>query len=346
MARRRQTIGGDEGDDIVDAYTQAYFKRGQQEDPRMAMAMQLLGLQEKSQQASEARAQEERQQQALERYQQGQLGIERERVGVSKSEAEANALARAAEADFRAQQAARGEQLTREAGVREAEKARLEHEDKLRGQKSEAIRYAVAQQYMTPEEGIAQIHALDPEMQRVAEGVKEKALGEKVAANLERYRAMKPEARQALAANPAEMLTVGGPEGYRRILQQLGEQPSVAGAAAPKGPNISVANLLWNTPGGLENIFRGIANVGGRAIYGRDVPQYSYVPWTEVNVAGGGGPSTPVGPPPETPLQPGLGGYGPMVPQEAVPEWQYGVGTRRPPPPPVDDILARARLGQ
>jgi hypothetical protein len=342
MARYRQTIGGD---DDEDSYAKAYFARQQQADPRMEMAMQLLGLQERQQTAKEKQALDERQQAALEKLQSGQLAVAQMNQQTAKMGAESEAEARRAgiTSDVQRRMDEAGKEVTRKEEAAATLAANKEAKDRETAEKlmKDMLEHGELKK-TDPEYELLQERA-SPGITEEKRQLKETVFNRQVGEGLAKYQGLDEKAKKALAANPAAL---GTPEVYAEILKQAGVQTPAGSAALPKGPNVSVANLLWNAPGGIENIFRGIANVGGKAIYGRDVPQYSYVPWTEVNVAGGGGPPTPVGPPPETPLQPGLGGYGPMVPQEAVPEWQYGVGTRRPPSLPVDDILAKTRFGQ
>lgn len=354
MARRRQTIGGDEGDDIVDAYTQAYFKRGQQEDPRMAMAMQLMGLQQSQQEAALNREEKARAQQAEEMWRSGQLGLEREKLGVTKSEAESAAKAREGEAKAREEERAfregtttRDIQYKMDQAQREAEKSRTEQENKNRENKATAIWRLANQQVISPERARAEWDALYPENVEIAANMKEQALGEAVTQNLERFKGMKPEARKAMLQNPVEMQKIGGVEGYKRIMAQLG--PNADQPAPPE-------RGFWS------KMFSGFGEPGAAATTPTGPPQLN------TTIAGGYQPgaafprqmqpgvdvqSVASAPPGPSIQMPQTVGYG----QDAAgPEWRYGTGNQAIPQAPIavpqvprstviDDLLMKAMQG-
>jgi hypothetical protein len=288
----------------------------------MAMAMQLMGLQEKSQQASEARAQEERQQQALERYQQGQLGIEREKLGVTSKEAEAAEKARQEERAFREGATTRDIQYKMDQAGREQEKAKGEQENKLREIKAGVLKQTIAAgRPLTPMEE-AMLGNIDPEYKDVAAGMREQALGEAVAQNLERFRGMKPEQRKAMLQNPVEMGKIGGIEGYNRIMAQLGPE-----ANQPAAPERGFWSKMFSGTGKPT----AIGAIPELADTERVIPEWQQ-PIGPQNVVSAPAPvvqrpPTAIGALPEL-----------TEPERVIPEWQQPVQ----PGLSINDILAKA----
>lgn len=342
MARRN--VGGEDAD-----YAAFLASRQQQTDPRMAMALQIMGLMEKQRTGAEDRALEEQKQKAQEMYQSGQLGLEREKLGVSKTEAEAAAREREATRAFQEGATTRDIQYKMDQAGREAEKAQAEQENKNRENKATAIWRLVNEKVLLPEEGKAQFNQLYPENVGVEKGLKESARQDQIATGLAKYQKATPKEREALAKNPAAQGAYGPPDVYDEILKQAGVNVAQPGAPTAGGLSGGIQDVLWNLPGGVENIFRGISNVGAKAWYGGNAPQYSYVPWTGANeeIPKYLGEGPPVAPPPAGPIpRPQYGNYGVQAgPAEAPPEWQYGVGQQRP-PAPLNDLLAKALQNQ
>jgi hypothetical protein len=281
MARRRQTIGGD---DDEDSFIKAYFANQQQQqyDPRMEMAMKLLGFQERQQTAREKQALDERQQAALEKYQAGQLGIEQLRQKTSEAEAKSLSEARTAETSGKIQ--ARMDEAQKEASRREEAAATL-------AANKEAKDRETAEKLMKDMLEHGDLKKTDPEydllQERASPGIteekkklKEGLFNRQVSEGLAKYQGADAATRKALAANPA---TLGGPDVYAEILKQAGVQ-TPSGTAVPESETIGgVGNWLWNAPGALQNVGKGTANLAARAALGANAPQVPYTEFTPLS---------------------------------------------------------------
>lgn len=201
--------------------------------------------------------------------------------------------------------------------------------------------YAALKERATP--------GLGAEVEQAKAGLRNRQVQE----GLARYQKATPKEREVFGKGPGSA-ALGPPDVVDEILKQAGVQvapPGVAGAApgaasGEGGVSGGIADALWNLPGGTENLYNWMANAGGKAWYGKDAPQYPYVPWTHAaDEWTKGGPKVapaPVGPAP----RPEFGNYGPLVAEEAPPQYQYGVGQQRPPPASLNDLLAKALQGQ
>ena len=192
MARRRQQYEDED---------EAYF--AQQEDPRARTAMQLLGMMQEMGKSAESRAINERQQAALEAYQQGQLehsaAQERrlmETLAESKrSEAEKETIRQRELGEERAHRAEREKKEDEEKATKAAKEAK---DDAV-----EAIDKLVSRQVITPEEARARYDKLDPEMAEVAKGIKAQGLAKKVESGREIYKTASPKQRAMYKKDPS-----------------------------------------------------------------------------------------------------------------------------------------------
>jgi hypothetical protein len=185
------------------------------------------------------------------------------------------------------------------------------------------------------------------ESEQIAQADREKA----VTGGLAKYQQADPKAKAQYAKDPATMGAGITPEIYGEILKRANvnvAQPGAPAAVSSGSGGLSggIPDVLWNLPGGVENIFRYGANLGSKAWYGKDAPQYEYMPWTHAaDEWAKGGPEVAPAPAGSTP-QPQYGNYGQPVADVSVPpEWQYGVGQQRP-PPALNDLLAKALQNQ
>ena len=234
MARRAQ-IGGDDGD-----YAAFLASRQQQADPRMAMALQIMGLMDKQQSEQQRQALDERQQAWLEKNQAGQLGIEQLKQKAAETEyqslAEARKAATASEAQKRIDEAAK------EAATEKQQAANLDYL-KTKADRDAAVEvFKNAVEHGNLKEGTPQYEIL---AEAAMPGYKEKSTAakkgifeENVAAGLAKYQKATPKEREAYAKTPGAFGTATGlPQDiYDEVLKRANMQVAQPGAPAAASP--------------------------------------------------------------------------------------------------------------
>jgi hypothetical protein len=250
-----------------------------------ALAMALMGYGKGG--GPEARALDERTQAAVELFQQGQLAnmAEGRRIDELKGRSEAEARTAGIADTAEQRKVAAQNELQRQKELADSlERAR---EIEARATAKGLLDTLVKENRMAP---------TDPEYIRLAERAMPgyKAESEqlnqadresKITKGLTTYQKADPKAKAQYAKDPATMGAGITPDVYGEILKRAGVNVAQPGApasvTAPTGGVKDIAaDVLWNLPGGVENLFRMGANLGSSAWYGKGAPQYELMPWT------------------------------------------------------------------
>ena len=304
MARRTNTAGAD--DDEVMQYFFGGGGRGQQAIDPMASAMQLLGFGQKLQESQSAREQQAAEN-LIKQAQTQQTGAKTASdIALAESTMDLNKQLKQASIDEALGRINyQTEQLANEKFKAQADMAKT----------------MMADTSIPIADRMRMWGALDPAIKNMLDVGAEAANKTKAQALVPGIKAVygKPEElKNLLAGVPQEILE--RPEiPWQQMNEELGRQQagSLSGAAGGGG-------LLWNAPGVLQNVGKGIVNKLLTVAAGKHAPQVPYTqytdPFEEVPKMLTGGPT--VGPAGAGPV----GGYttGPVA---AAPQWQYGTGT-------------------